>query len=231
MDRVTPEQRLLVQLITLPPGRAAERSLYRAIECGAQASARVTLRLAYRRRLLLRDDAATLPMLVAALAEATSVSGVRAVDLAIHPHGTTERLVLADGPVDVDEVAGRLGAVLDSQRRDRLRAVFSTACHGAGHLPAWLRAGFVVATGARGIYADGVTSVPVLFRCWAAGRTVDQCVRATNDDPTRRAQDWLAARYYAWTGRPRDAERVDSTRVVGGRGEVSIGTDPVRLQG
>jgi hypothetical protein len=231
MEGVTPKQRLLVQLITLPPGRPVERSLYRAIECGAQASARIALRSAYRRRLLLRDDAATVSTLVAALTEATGVPGVRAVDLAIHPHGTTERLVLADGPVEVDEIGRRLRAVLDSTRRDRLRAVFSTACHGASHLPAWVGAGFAVATGAQGIYADGVTSVPVLFRCWAAGRTVEQCVRSTNGDPTRRAQDWLASRYYAWTGRPREAERVDSTRVVGGRGEVTIGTDPARLRG
>jgi hypothetical protein len=222
---------LLVQLITLPPGRPAERSLYRAIEWGADFSARVLLRAAYRQRMLLRGDAATASTLVAALAEATGAPGVRAVDLAIHPHGTHERLVLADGAVDVDEVATQVRAAVGEAQRRRLRTVFSTACYGARHLDAWSRAGFAAAVGARGIYADGVTSVPVMLRSWAAARTVEQCVRSANADPTRHVQDWLAARFYASTGRAQQAERVDSTRVVGGAGEVTVETDPAGPRG
>lgn len=219
-------ERVLVQVITLPPGRPAERSLYRVIESGADYSARVLLRPAYGRRMLLRGEAATVPGLLAALAEATGAAGVRAVDLSMHPHGTTERLVLADGAVDVDDVATQVLGLLGEAQRRRLRAVISTACYGASHLDAWLRAGFVAASGARGIYADGLTSVPVTFRAWAARRTLEQCVQSANDDPTRHAQDWLASRYYAWTGRPRQAERVDSTRVLGGSRTVTIETDP-----
>jgi len=229
MEAVQARERLLVQLITLPPGRPAERSLYRVIEWGADWWARVLLRGAYGQRMLLRGDATTAAHLVAALAQAAGTPGVRAVDLAIHPHGTTQRLVLADGPVDVDDIATRVGAVVASPQRHRLRAVFSTACYGASHLDAWLRAGFVVATGARGIYADGLTSVPVMFRAWAARGTVEQCVQASNADPTRHGQDSLAARNYAWTGRSREAERVDSTRVLGGAGGVTLETDPAGL--
>ena len=230
MDPVQADGRVLVQLVTLPPGRPAERSLYRAVEWGADWWARVLLRGAYRQRLLLRGEAATVSTLVAALAEATAGPGVRAVDLAIHPHGTTERLVLADGLVDVGEIAGQVHAAVEESGRHRLRAVFSTACHGANHLEAWLRTGFVVATGARGIYADGATSVPVMFRTWAAGRSAEQCVTSSNDDPTRHVQDRLAARYFGWTGRPSEAARVDSTRVVGGAGAVTVETDPASLR-
>lgn len=230
MDPVQADGRVLVQLVTLPPGRPAERSLYRAVEWGADWWARVLLRGAYRQRMLLRGEAATVSALVAALAEATAGPGVRAVDLAIHPHGTTERLVLADGLVDVGDIVRQVRAAIGDVQRHRLRAVFSTACFGASHLDAWLQAGFVVATGARGIYADGATSVPVVFRTWAARRSVEQCVQWSNSDPTRHAQDALAARYYGWTGRPGDAARVDSTRVAGGAGAVTVETDPASLR-
>jgi hypothetical protein len=230
VDAVPTGQRLLVQLVALPPGRAAERSLYRLIEWGAHWWAGVLLSGTYRQRMLLRGDAATVSTLVDALAAATAQPGVRAVDLAIHPHGTTERLVLADGLVDVAVIAGQVQGAVGEVQRHRLRAVFSTACFGASHLDAWLQAGFVVATGARGIYADGATSVPVMFRTWAARRTVEQCVRSSNDDPTRHAQDVLASRYYGWTGRPGEAARVDSTRVVGGAGAVTVETDPTSVR-
>jgi hypothetical protein len=231
VDAVQPTERVLVQVITLPPGRPAERSLYRVIEWGADYSARSLLRPAYGRRMLLRGDAATVPSLVAALAEATGAPGVRAVDLSMHPHGTTERLVLADGAVDVDVVATHVLDLLGEAQRHRLRAVISTACYGASHVDAWLRAGFVAATGARGIYADGLTSVPVMFRAWAERRTLEQCVQSGNDDPTRRAQDWLASRYYAVTGRRRQSGRVDSTRVLGGSRTVTIQADPAVHRG
>lgn len=229
MDPVQADGRVLVQLITLPPGRPAERSLYRAIEWGADWWARVLLRGAYRQRMLLRGEAATVSTMVDALVQATAQPDVRAVDLSIHPHGTTERLVLADGLVDVGDIARQVRAAVAEVQRHRLRAVFSTACYGASHLDAWLQAGFVVATGARGIYADGATSVPVMFRTWAAGRSAEQCVTSCNDDPTRHVQDWLAGRYYGWTGRPSEAARVDSTRVVGGAGAVTVETDPASL--
>jgi hypothetical protein len=200
------------------------------IESGADYSARVLLRPAYGRRMLLRGDAATVPGLLVALTEVTGAAGVRAVDLSMHPHGTTQRLVLADAAVDVDDVATQVLAVLGEEQRHRLRAVISTACYGASHLDAWLRAGFVAATGARGIYADGLTSVPATFRAWAARRTLEQCVQAANDHPTRHAQDWVASRYYAWTGRSGQAERVDSTRVLGGSGAVRIDADPAVMR-
>ena len=228
MGEVPPPQRVLVQLITLPPTRASEGSLYRSIEWGAERSAHVFLRRSYRDRVLLRGGEARPGALVDALDQATADPAVLAVDLAIHPHGTSRRLLLEDGPVSMEALVTRVRDRLDAARRRRLRAVFSTACFGMAHADGWLRAGFATAVGARGIYADGLTSVPSMFRGWARGRTVEQCVESANAGRLCRRQDAAAARYYDRSGRHGDAMAVDSLRIVDGARAMRIDTDPAQ---
>jgi hypothetical protein len=218
---------VLVQLVTLlTPGRPREQALYRSIEWGAERIPRRYLRQTYGARMLIRGPHATLDALVDALASATAVRGVRAVDLLMNPHGTTRMLWFVDGAVAADEVARRLRTRLGPQQRRRLRAVFSTACYGMSHTNAWLSAGFCVATGARGIYADGLTSLPRATKAWAAGATVEAAVAAANDASQRPRQDAVAARYYRAIGRVEDAAAVDSERVVDGARTMTVTTDP-----
>jgi hypothetical protein len=224
---VEPHQRRLVQLVTLTsPGRGAQQAMYRSIEWGAERYGRALLRRAYGARVLLHGSQATLPQLVRALDHASGETGVRAVDLLLNPHGTTRTLWFADGPVEADEVSAAVRSAVPPQQRGRLRAVLSTACYGMSHTDAWLRSGFALAVGARGIYADGFTSLPLMLRGWARGLSAQECVLRANNDRLRRRQDLIASRYYERTGRLADAERVDSHRVVDGAAAMTIGSDP-----
>lgn len=221
------DQRTLVQVVTLVADAPAyERALYRSIEWGAERTARRHLRGTYRSHQLLRGSEASLDNLVDALGAAASAPGVRAVDLLVNPHGTSRRLWFADGPADAPVVAALIRDRLDPAARRRLRVVFSTACFGMSHADAWLRSGFSVAVGARGIYADGLTSLPVLLRAWASGHTVEEAVAASNDTPRRGRQDALAARYYRTLGRTKDADAVDSERLVDGARTMDVTSDP-----
>ncbi len=227
-----PDERVLVHLVTLlGTVRPGERPLYRSIEWGAELTVRRHLRGLYRSRVALHGDGATLDALVEALAMATAEPGVKAVDLVVNPHGTTRRLVFVDGAVDADQVCRRLLQRLDRPQQRRLRSVFSTACYGMSHTDAWLRSGFAVAVGSRGIYADGLSSLPRMLRQWSAGATVEQSVAAANATGQRRRQDAAAARYYRLTGREQQAAAVDSERVVDGARTMTITTDPARYLG
>ncbi len=224
---LTADQRALVQVVSLAnAGSASERAFYRYVERGAQRMAARYLRDTYRSREVLHGPDASLDRLVAALHTAATTPGVRAVDLLVNPHGTSRRLWFVDGPVDAIVVADQIRARLDSSARRRLRVVFSTACYGMSHSDAWLRSGFCVSVGARGIYADGLTSLPTLLRSWAAGQTVEQTVGAANAARLRRRQDAVAARYYRAVGRTQEAAAVDSERLVDGARTMVVTSDP-----
>jgi len=221
------DRRVLVQVVALAEhARPRERWVYRSVERGAEAVARRYLGSQYRHRILLRDTDATPRRVLAALETSTAAPGVEAVDLLVQPHGTSRRLMLADGPIDTDDLAARAQARLAPAQRRRLRVVLSTACFGVTHNDAWLRCGFAAAAGARGVYADGLTSVPAMLRAWAAGATVQEAVDAANGAGSRRLQDAVAAHYYRHTGRQPDADAVDSERLVDGARGMTIGTDP-----
>jgi hypothetical protein len=224
---IAPDRRVLVQLITLQAqGGPSERALYSSIEWGADALARRLLSRQYRSRILLRGSQATVDGLVDALAAATADPQVQAVDLLLHPHGTSRRLLLADRPIEAAGLAAVLQRALSLDQRRRLRVALSTACYGMSHNDSWLRIGFAVAVGARGIYADGLTSVPVMLRAWSGGQSLRVAVERANTADRLHQQDRLAAAYYRRTGRPAEAAAVDSTRVVDGAGGMVIGTDP-----
>lgn len=200
--------------------------MYRAIEWGAQRMGQRYLRRSYRTHAVLRGSLATLDGLAKALDEATAQPGIAAVDLLVNPHGTSRKVWFDDGPADCIDVCAALRGLLDSEQRRRLRAVFSTACFGMSHNDAWLRAGFAVAVGSRGIYADGMTSLPRMLAAWAAGSTVLEAAAAANAGTAMGRQDGLAARYYRRAGREEEAAAVDSTHVVDGAGAMVLTTDP-----
>ncbi len=228
-EPLDPAQRVLVQLVTLASSAPArERVVYRSIERGAELMGWRYLRREYRTRTLLHGPQATLDGLAGALAAASAEPDVAAVDLLVNPHGTSAKVWFADGFVDSHEVCTAIRDRLDPQQRRRLRAAFSTACYGMSHTDAWLRSGFAVAVGSRGIYADGITSLPRLLHGWSSGATVEAAVAEANAADRRRWQDAAAAHYYRRTGREAESRAVDSERVVDGARSMVISTDPAQ---
>lgn len=125
----------------------------------------------------------------------------------------------------MDEIVAELHKVAPARRR-KFRAVFSTACFGATHLDGWLDAGFKVASGSPGIYADSALSFPAFLAPWANGTTFEVAVAAANAADPLRGQEALAKEFFRSKGRPDEANEVNSVRVIKGNGFLKMDSAP-----
>lgn len=86
----------------------AERTLYQFIESATEDLTSRVLGDACRKVTFVKGQAATLNALVAALGAAAAGSGIEAVDLLFTTHGTTDRVVLAEGKLPEAKVPDAL---------------------------------------------------------------------------------------------------------------------------
>jgi hypothetical protein len=105
-------------------------------------------------------------------------------------------------------------------QRGKLRSLFSMGCFGATHLDKWLSAGFQVASGSVGIYADAALSTPAFLAAWVAGLGFGQAIQAANASDILDFQDRLAREWFRAQGRASSAERVESHRET--RGDITL---------
>ncbi|GAB4144757.1 MAG: hypothetical protein Fur0037_12550 [Planctomycetota bacterium] len=109
------------------------------------------------------------------------------------------------------------GVSLSPTCRARLRAVLTTACHGATFGPAFLNLGFATAAGSLGVSADSATSFPTFLHYWKRGDSFEEAVAAANRSDPLHAQDRIASLRF------RDA---DSRRAVFGRKDLTRTSSP-----
>ena len=219
---VKKEQRQLVQIITLSAA-SKDKMLYDVIELGARAVITGLAVPHYHGYTLLQQNDATLEGLTEALARVASQADTRAIDLIFCTHGSTERVTFhPDVRTSIDDVAASLRRLSAGQRK-KFRSVFSTACYGGSHLDAWLEAGFKVASGSVGIYADSALSTPAFLASWGTGRTFEQGIQAANASDIGDFQDKIAREWFKANDRASSAERVNSSRET--RGDASITID------
>ncbi len=111
-----------------------------------------------------------------------------------------------------------LGSALARRIKDggarNLRALYSTACFGATHAPAFVEAGFDVAAGAVGVNANAATEYPFFVGKWILGWNYENSLKPAND-AFDEAQDDLA--------RSMGFEGVDSTKIIIGDHDQKIG--------
>lgn len=206
------------------PVDAALSALYKAIEAGAELSPNVEIKNYYGAFKVVKNPNATLANLCAELGHLTSTCD--AIDLIFVTHGADQTVVF-DGPGGgataahaIADVRAAIEAAIPASRRKRLRMVFSTACFGKTHLSAWIGAGFKVASGSRGIYADSAVSYGDFLRAWRDGRSFKSAIDVTNAKTAERAL-WDGIAKAGYPGKV-----VDSWRDIAGDGKVTICTKP-----
>jgi hypothetical protein len=193
---VEPSERALVLISSLTPaGRARLKSLYRGLGAVSVELANLMLRPQYGRMRVLAERAATRPAFVRAVTQAAAPPPIRAVDVIVVLHGSPGRLVFDDGngkgnSVDVHDLVADLALA-----RSKLRILYSTACYGLSHAPAFVEAGFDAACGAIGECANGPVEYPQVLSMWSHGHTFKDAVNKGDDPSTRKIFDaaaWLS---------------------------------------
>jgi hypothetical protein len=210
----------LVQVIYLSDAyTGGERALNEFIEASSEGVVSAGLGLQYRHIHVLKGNDATLAKFKSALQTAGNVASVAAVDVMFNAHGSTDKVYFKDGAKSTTIVKDSLNG-LSAGVRSKFRAVFSTACFGATHLNMWTNVGFSAACGSAGIYADSAVSFAPLVAKWASEATFAETVQLANS--VGDVADDVSKAYYNANRRPDRAERVDSTRTIGGNGQVRL---------
>ncbi len=209
---------LLVFIADLSKDSTKElKTLYDTIEAAAEAVATGALKDHYRKVHVVKGADATRAGFSDKLKTIAADSAVKAVDVIFVTHGLSQSVYFSDGGVGINRVKDDIVNKLSASHRAKLRVLFSTACYGSTHLSGWLQAGFKVASGSKLIYADSAVSFPVFVTSWSSGNTFAKVVADANKSDPLDAQDNIAKQVLK-------RNDVDSTRVISGKGDITIAT-------
>jgi hypothetical protein len=172
-------KRALLVVCELAYGGASNlRQLYTWIETAGMTTVRAILGDDYRSISELKGPQATRSRFVRKLKSLTADSRNKAVDVVLMLHGLRNRLYFRDGGVNTTDLKSEIA---NNGPLAKLRACFSTACYGASHASDLVDAGFRVACGARGVYANGAWGIPTALRNWADEETFSKAVSQANN--------------------------------------------------
>lgn len=191
----------------------------------AREQAWTALAPAYNALHFVSGEQATRARLVATIKDVAGRAHVRALDLVLVDGGLDTQFVFADGRCTIATLAADLLAALDAPRRAKLRFVYSTAGGGAAHAPAWLQVGFRACIGSERLAGDTARSFAPFLAAWAAGKPLEDAVKAANRAPGAAAEDAAARRMLVAAGAPLTTE-VRSTRRIDGAASASVDRMP-----
>ncbi len=212
-------QRVLLVVNQLTQGVSEnDRWLYRFIENSGQGTVRGILADDYRELVTLSDQSATKERFLNALQTLGAQPTVRAIDVILMLHGTTNHLFFHNGVYQTAVLAAEIAALSLSAK---LRLAYSTACYGASHTDDLVRAGFTTAIGAVGVNANAAAEFPVLLQLWSVGWQIKDALAAGESPLTRFPAD-EAARIYARTNNAPWADEVNSDKVLRGNDRIRI---------
>ena len=150
---------------------------------------------------------------LAALGSAATAPGIKAVDVFLQLHGSTNTFHFYDASVSAATLRDDILALgLPSKR---LRLLYNTGCYGdSQNWQEMIAAGFATTIGSKKINTTGASEFPTFCALWQAGQTIKQVVAAADNPATRKVQD-AAAKAFS----PAFANS-DSTKVI--RGNVNL---------
>lgn len=216
--------RELVQITYIPASydNPGERELYKFIEDMSNSLVSNNLDSKYKTVHRISGNNATLSGFIQKLNLATNDNSTLAVDVIFCTHGNTNTMQFFDDTYSSDTVKQRILDTIASNKRAKLRMIFSTACYGSTHNANWLGAGFKVASGSKKIYADSQFSLTPFLRSWKDEKTFKECIDAANNADPLLAGDNLAKAFYHAKNKPNLAADVNSNRVINGNADLRI---------
>ena len=179
MSIIKKENRVLLVVVNLSTGGDPKlQKLYEWLDANALQVARWLLKDQYHRIDTLSGNAVTSTNFLTKIDELAQDPQTEALDVFLSLHGLQNALYFDDGPVTSRSLGDQLGA---AGRQDRLRLLYSTACYGANHALDFVSGGFRVASGAKGICANGMYDYPAQLHSWGDGDTYQAAVKAGNN--------------------------------------------------
>lgn len=211
---VTRDERALVVITHLAGSGPGDWAwLYRFLDAAGVLLAERIMGPVYRRLTTLTGDQATKQGFLDALSTLGTDGSIRAIDVILNLHGSSESLAFRDGAVSTATLKDNLRAL---NLGPKLRMAYSTACFGASHANELVEAGFNAAVGAVGINANSATEYPTVLTLWAAGASLADAVAAGELPATRIPADQAAATRFAG---------VNSDKTITGDASISIGVN------
>lgn len=185
-------QRDAIVVIELSNNASSSRKeFFRTIErYAARESAK--LLQSYRKVAILTGEGASFQSFLKKLAEFSGNLETKAVDIFLHVHGLPGGIFFRDGEKAMADV--RTAILESASTKGKLRAVYSTACHGRTHAAEWLAAGFRTASGATKVNTNAAYELPVFTSNWIQGHTFAVALDKGDDPKWRKFYDDLASR-------------------------------------
>ncbi|MBS3784065.1 MAG: hypothetical protein KGY78_06445 [Anaerolineae bacterium] len=211
MAEVTKDERVLLVVANLVlenvgPDGGKYQWLYEWLDKYAVVVANLLMRPVYRVVESLTHDQVTLGAFFDRVVSLATDPQTKALDVFLVMHGLEGELAFDDVSVRTAELRELLKA---ADLADRLRLLYSTACHGASHAADFVDAGFCTASGARAICANGPYEFPTQLLKWRNNQTYKSSVKA-GDNPVFRLIHDHAAKLMGFTD-------VNSEKVIVGK--------------
>ena len=218
---VTKNERAVVvisDLTELPPEKD---QLYTFIESAGRVVCETLLKNDYADYVTLYDASATKANLIQTLQAIGAKATIKAIDLIVMLHGSTNRLGFKGGNFNTATLATDIAAL---NLRGKLRLVYSTACFGSSHNDDFRNAGFNTSIGARKVNTNGAVELPVILQLWTAGQKIKDAL-AVGENPLTRDTADAAAKLFADFNNLSYKNEIDSDKVLVGNGQLRISSN------
>lgn len=214
-------------------GDPALGNLYRMLEGATIEVPRAFLGGQYGTIQVLANRDVTIQNFRQALRTLAGNARIKAIDVIVALHGTTNRLAFEDGTVDTENLASFFDvratpalAARTDLTRGKLRLLYSTACFGRSHIDDWLAVGFDAVIGAYGVNANAEVEYPSVLGQWALGQAAFNALTATNVPTSLAVTDGPLVMAGRLSGS--FLQHVNSKKSFGGLKQTNIKSDPVR---
>lgn len=218
---VTKNERAVVvisDLTELPPEKD---QLYTFIESAGRVFCETLLKNDYADYVTLYDASATKANLIQTLQAIGAKATIKAIDLIVMLHGSTNRLGFKGGNSNTATLATDIAAL---NLHGKLRLVYSTACFGSSHNDDFRNAGFNTSIGARKVNTNGAVELPVILQLWTAGQKIKDAL-AVGENPLTRDTADAAAKLFADFNNLSYKNEIDSDKVLVGNGQLRISSN------
>ncbi len=187
------QRRLLIISELQTSGRTDLKWLYQFLDASGPTLGLNYLQGMYKEVTVLTGKKATKSNFINTLCSLSEKPGTKAVDVILQLHGGENELTFYDGDkgdkVKTNELAMQIKS---KQLNNKLRLLYSMACHGYKHTDDFIDAGFRTVSGACGVNANSATDYPAQLAAWASGKQYTDCVTLGNAEPGRSIADNIA---------------------------------------
>jgi hypothetical protein len=190
LEKVKKSERVLVVVSELDSGGMPElTALYTALEDLTRFSTEGILGASYQEIYYLTNAGASLSEFKDKIHELADDEKVKAIDVIMSLHGTTEKLLFDDGLWRMSTIAENFHPVTTVQdrvkkilRKKKMRMLYNLSCFGSSHRDDFISMGFDVVNGSMDVNANSAVEYAPALVAWAGRIGFKDSFSASNND-------------------------------------------------